>query len=89
MGSAAVREHVQRAMEVDDATLGAAARMNLTFGCAMGDAIIGDVGCTLGDSEGLCGLVVGRKWSLGMGEAVGLLLVSFGGWKSCWSGVLP
>ena len=39
------------------ATLGAAARENLIFGCAIGDANLGDVGCTVGDSGGLCGLV--------------------------------
>ncbi len=46
--SAVVREQVQCAMEVGASTLGDAARVNLTLGCAIGDATLGDVGPTLG-----------------------------------------
>jgi hypothetical protein len=35
-------------MEVGASTLGDAARVNLTLGCMMGDATLGDVGRTLG-----------------------------------------
>jgi hypothetical protein len=34
-------------MEVRASTLGDVARVNLTVGCAMGDATLGDVGRTL------------------------------------------
>ncbi len=37
-------------MEVGASTLGDAVRVNLTLGCAMGDATLGDVGRTLGAS---------------------------------------
>ena len=47
MLSAVVQERVQCAMEFDS-TLGDAARVILTLGCRMGDAILGDVGQTLG-----------------------------------------
>ncbi len=43
-----VQEQVQCTMEVGASTLGDAARVNLALGCAMGDATLGDVGCTLG-----------------------------------------
>jgi hypothetical protein len=46
--SAVVGERVRCAMEVGAFTLRDAARVNLTVGCAMGDAPLGDVGCTLG-----------------------------------------
>ncbi len=48
MLSAMVQEQVRCTMEVGASTLGDAARVNLTLGCAMGDATLGDVGCTLG-----------------------------------------
>ncbi len=48
MLSAVVREQVQCAMEVGASTLGDAARVNLTLGCRMGDATLGDVGRILG-----------------------------------------
>ncbi len=35
-------------MEFGFSTLGDADRVNLTLGCGMGDATLGDVGCTLG-----------------------------------------
>jgi hypothetical protein len=47
MLSAVVQEQVQCAMDVGASTLGDAARVNLTVDCAMGDATLGDVGCTL------------------------------------------
>ncbi len=50
MGSAAVQNHVRCAMEVGASTHGVVPRMNLIFGCAMGDATLGDVGRTLGGS---------------------------------------
>ncbi len=50
MLSAVVQEKVQCAMGVGACTLGDAARVNLALGCAMGDAILGDVGRTLGAS---------------------------------------
>jgi uncharacterized membrane protein len=37
-------------MEVGVSTLGDVVRVNLTVGYAMGDATLGDVGCTLGAS---------------------------------------
>ncbi len=40
-----VHEQVQCAMEFGFSTLGDVARVNLTFGCGMGDATLGDVGC--------------------------------------------
>ncbi len=93
IGSAAVQEHVQCAMEVGASPLGAAVRMNLTFGCAIGDAILRDVGrlkltflgvhSTLGDLGCLGGLIVGGKGGLEMGAVVGSLYGLFGGWKSC------
>jgi hypothetical protein len=88
MGSAAVQERVQCAMEVGATTLRVAARVNLTFGCAMGDATLGDVGLTLGASGGLRDCVAGGKGGLGMGEAVALPVCCAGGGKGCWSGVL-
>ncbi len=48
MLSAVVQEQVQCAMEVGASTLEDVARVNLTLGCGMGDAALGDVGCTLG-----------------------------------------
>jgi hypothetical protein len=50
MLSAVVQEQVQCAIEVEASTLGDAARVNSTVGCTMGDATLGDVGCTLGAS---------------------------------------
>jgi hypothetical protein len=44
MGSATVQERVQCAMELGAFTFGAAVMVNLTFGCAMGDTTLGDVG---------------------------------------------
>jgi hypothetical protein len=38
-------------MEVGASTLGDASRVSLAVGCAMGDAILGYVGHTLGASE--------------------------------------
>jgi hypothetical protein len=35
-------------LEVGAPTFGDAARVNSTLGCAMGDATLGDMGCTLG-----------------------------------------
>ncbi len=67
--------------------------MNLTFVCAMGDATLGDVGrvmliflgvgSSLGDLEGLGGLITGGKGGLGMGAAVGSLVGIVGSWKGC------
>jgi hypothetical protein len=48
MLSGVVQEQVQCAMEVGVSTLGDAARGNLTLGCVMDDASLGDVGRTLG-----------------------------------------
>ncbi len=45
-----VRELVQCTMEVGASTLGDAVRVNMTLGCGMGDATLGDVGRTLGVS---------------------------------------
>ncbi len=60
-------------MEVGASTLGDAARLNFTLGCAMGDATLGDVGRTLGALQGCCGCRAGRIEGLwmGMGEAIG------------------
>ncbi len=44
------KEQVRCAMEVGASTLGDASRVNSTLGCVMGDATLGDVGCTLGAS---------------------------------------
>jgi hypothetical protein len=46
--SAVVRERVRCTIEFGFSTLGDVARVNLTLGCGMGDAILGDVRCTLG-----------------------------------------
>jgi hypothetical protein len=54
----------------------------------MGDATLGDVGCTLGDLGCLCGLVARGKGGLGMGGVVGSRVGRFGDGKGCWSGVL-
>ncbi len=48
MLSEVVREQVRCTMEVGASTLGDAARVNLTVGCTMGDATLGDAGGTLG-----------------------------------------
>jgi hypothetical protein len=40
---------------VGASTLRVAARANLTVDFAMGDATLGDVGCTLGALGGFCG----------------------------------
>jgi hypothetical protein len=47
MLSAVVQEQVDVQLEVGAPTLGDAARVNSTLGCAIGDATLGDVGCTL------------------------------------------
>jgi hypothetical protein len=59
-------------MEVGASTLGVALRVNLTFGCTMGDATLGDLGWTLGAMRGFCGSGAGGIESLWMGEAEGL-----------------
>jgi hypothetical protein len=64
-------------MEVGASTLGDAARGNSTVGCMMGDATLGEVGCTLGALGGFCGKGAGGIEGLWMGV---------GG--SCWRGVL-
>jgi hypothetical protein len=46
-------------MEVGASTLGVAAKVNSTVGCAMSDATLGDVGHTLGVLRGLCGIGAG------------------------------
>ena len=51
MLSAVVQEQVQCAMEVGASTLGDAARVNLTLGCVMGDANLGDRGSPLEHHE--------------------------------------
>ncbi len=58
-------------------TLGVAARVNLTVGCRMDDATLGDVGCTLGALGGFCGSGAGGVEGLWMGVD-----------GSCWRGVL-
>ncbi len=75
MDSAAVQERVQCAIEVGASILGAAMRVNLTFGCAMGGPTLRDVGrlkltflglgSTLEDSAGLGALVVGETGAWG------------------------
>ncbi len=50
MLSSVVQEGVRCAMEVGASTLGDAVRVNLTVGCTMGDATLGDVERTLGAS---------------------------------------
>jgi hypothetical protein len=77
MGSAVMQEQVQCTMGVGASTLGDVARVNLTAGCAMGDATLGDVGCTFGASGGFCGRRAGGIESMWMGV---------GG--RCWRGVL-
>jgi hypothetical protein len=67
MGSAVVQEQVQCTMEVGASTLGDAARVNLTLGCTMSDATLGDVGCTLGELGGFCGRGAGGIEGLWMG----------------------
>jgi hypothetical protein len=52
MLSAVVQDQVRWAIEVGASTLGVVARVNLTVGCAMGDATFGDMGPTLGASGG-------------------------------------
>jgi hypothetical protein len=64
-------------MEVGASTLGVAARVNLTVGCAIGDTTLGDLGRTLRASGGFCGSGAGGIEGLYMGA---------GG--SCWRGVL-
>jgi hypothetical protein len=64
-------------MGVGASTLGVAARVNLTVGCAMGDATLGDVGCTLGTSGGFCGSEAGGIGDLWMGKG-----------RVCWSVLL-
>ena len=60
-------------MEVGASTLGDAARVNLTVGCAMGDATLGDVGRNCGVSSGCFGCRAGGiegTW-MGVGENAG------------------
>ncbi len=52
--------------------LGVAARVDVIFGCAMGDATLGDVGRTLGVLGGFCGSGAGGIEGLWMGEVEGL-----------------
>ncbi len=52
--------------------LGVVVRVNLTVGCAMGDATLGDLGCTLGTSGGFCGSGAGGIGDLWMGEVEGV-----------------
>jgi hypothetical protein len=87
MLSAVVQEQVRCAMEVGVSTLGDAARVNLTLGCRMGDATLGDVERTLGVFEAAVAaeLEEWRACGWGWGEAAGeecLLLANvrwFGG----------
>ncbi len=65
-------EQVRCAMEVGASTLGVTVRVYMTFGCAMVDATLGDVGCTLGALGGLYGNVAEEEGGLWMGEVVGL-----------------
>jgi hypothetical protein len=74
-----VQEQVQCAMEVGAFTLGVAVRVNLTFGCAVGEATHGNVGGTLEASRDLCGSVAGGKGGLWMVEAVGSRIGHNGG----------
>ncbi len=74
MLSAVVQEQVQCTIKVRASTLGDAVRVNLTFGCTMGDATLGDVGCTFGASEWFCGNRAGGiegLWMGGGGESAG------------------
>jgi hypothetical protein len=73
-----VQEQVLCAMEVGAPTLGIGVRMNLTFGCMMGDATLGNVGRTLGALRGLCGSIAGREGGLWLGKAVGLMVCCVG-----------
>jgi hypothetical protein len=83
MWSAAVQEQVQCAIEMGASTLGVAARVNLTFGCAVGDATLGDVGCTLGALGCLRGNVARGKRGLWVREMVGLPVCRIVGGKGC------
>jgi hypothetical protein len=76
MGLAGLQERVQCAMGVLGAsTLGAVARVNLTFGCVMGAATLGEegrlnltflgVGSILGDPGGLGGKIAKGRGGLG------------------------
>jgi hypothetical protein len=78
MGSAVVQERV----------LGVAAWVNLTVGCAMGDATLGDVGHTLGALGYFCGSGAGGIGGLWMGEVEGLPVCCVGVGRSCWRKVL-
>ncbi len=69
-------------------TLGVASRVNLTLGCAMGDATLGDVWRTLGALGGFCGTRAGGIEVLWMGEAEGLPVCHIGVGRGCWRGVL-
>jgi hypothetical protein len=77
MLSAVVQEQVRCTIEVGAFTLGDAVRVNLTVGCTIGDATLGDVGCTLGALQGCCGWGAGGIEGLWMGVE-----------GSCWIGVL-
>jgi hypothetical protein len=86
MGSLAVRERVLCTMEVGTTTLGAAVRVNWTFGCAMGDTTLGDVGrvkltflgvvSTLGDLGGVGGMIAGGKGARGWRQRLVFQVVS-------------
>jgi hypothetical protein len=52
---------------VGASTHGDVARVNLTVDCVMGDATLGDVGCTLGALGGFCGNGAGGIEGLWMG----------------------
>jgi hypothetical protein len=54
-------------MEVGASTLGDAVWVNLTVGCTMGDATLGDVECTLGALGRFCGSGAGGIESLWRG----------------------
>jgi hypothetical protein len=75
-------------MEVDASTNGVAVRVNLTFGCAMGNATFGDVGHTIVALGGLCGILAEEDKGLCPGKVVGLPVYHIGGGKGCCSGVL-
>jgi hypothetical protein len=73
---------------VGASTLGVVAKVNLTVGCVMGDATLGDVGCTLGVLGGFCGSGAGGVGGLWMGEVKGLAVCHVGVGRGCWRGML-
>jgi hypothetical protein len=70
-------------MGVGASTLEVAARVNLTVSCAMGDATLGEVGCTLGTLGGFCGSGSGGIGGLWIGEVEGLLVCCVGVRRVC------